>query len=102
MIWYFDDGDLNMVGYNKPDSKFIKGRPSISVKGYDLDALNETIKTLNENLNLSLYYKQYKKLDSFNSIIYINSQDKNKLFPIWRDLAREHNLPQCMLYKLDL
>jgi hypothetical protein len=103
MIWYLDDGHLNLTGYKKSISNnACVGRPVITAKGWDIDTLTSGIVSINTKLNLSFSIKQHKQKNDKTKIIYFGSDNRNKLFPLWLDLAKEHALPKHMYYKLGI
>lgn len=100
MIWYLDDGYLGTTKSGRLCNGLKKSpRPSIAAKGWKYDELVQTTELLNKRLGLLLYVKQYKHKGGLNKVVYLG-QSRDKLLSTWQSLAKEHNLPECMDYKL--
>ena len=97
-IWYLDDGYL---GYAK-NSREKNHAPSIAAKGWNYDGLSKLIEFINSQFSLSLYVYVSKHRGEQNKNIKFTARDKREVFPVWQDLFREHQIPSCMAYKLEL
>ncbi len=90
-IWYLDDGNNG-------------AEPTICSAGLTLENLKDAIDIINKKFNLSLYVrsKNYKGKDWYLPVknIVINKENREKLWPIWINLAKNLDLPECMRYKL--
>jgi len=98
LIWYLDDGYL---GYPKI-SEERNHAPSIAAKGWNYDDLSKLIEFINLQFSLSLYIYLSKHRGGQNKNIKFTARDKHEVFPVWQNLFREHKIPSCMAYKLDL
>jgi len=103
LVWYFDDGYIGV----RPDGLNTKGHhrrpaPSISAKGWNHEDLCNAAEILNKNLGLHLYIGTHKHRDGINKLVKIPAEDRDVLFPKWQELAKEHGVPECMMYKLNL
>jgi LAGLIDADG DNA endonuclease family len=101
LIWYLDDGHLGRpksgLKYNGSPRRTY---PHITAKGYNTDDLFNACDIINFKLDMNSYLRFHKQRDSFNKIIVFN-KDKDWLFTIWCELAKELSIPQCMHYKLN-
>lgn len=87
LIWYLDDGSS---GINR--DKLGPSNPVISCSLLDKDHLQTTLDSLNSRFDL--------KLSISGDTITFGMWSRNKLLPIWKELAEKYNLPSCMHYKL--
>jgi hypothetical protein len=85
LVWFLDDGNNN---YN-----------SLSICGgsFSKEQLQPTINIINSNLSINTYLTKAKNNPY---LIYIPSQSRDKLIPIWNRLFDELKIPDCMRYKL--
>jgi hypothetical protein len=103
MIWYLDDGYVGCTKDGKRSKNQVsKPYPKITAKGYDYNELNALCENLNTRFNLSLHVTKYKHGGGWNKLVCIDVDDRNKLFPVWRQMAIELGLPSCMYYKLNM
>ena len=103
MIWYLDDGYIGCTKDGKrSETQVSKPYPKITAKGYDYNELNVLCNKLNARFDLSLHVTKYKHRGGWNKLVCIDVEDRNKLFPLWRQMATELRLPSCMYYKLNM
>ena len=103
LIWYLDDGynGIRQDGRDKQNN-LRRPSPSIAAKSYTYEDLCKTTEILNRNLGLHLYVVTSKHCGGINKIVKIPAIDRDMLFPKWQEIAKTHNIPQCMMYKLCL
>ena len=85
LIWYLDDGCYS------------NGKPVISSSLFAKEALQKMADKINSKYNTNLYVtgKKYKQ-------IYFSKQTKEKIFPMFVELADKLKIPQCMYYKFGI
>jgi LAGLIDADG DNA endonuclease family len=86
MIWYLDDGSAG-ISSGRP-------YPSISAPGWKRECLDKFCEKVNPRLGTRLYvWPRQPRPHTENRIIL----DRDRLVPIWRDIARQYYLPVSML-----
>jgi hypothetical protein len=90
-VWYLDDGTIGRGQKALKENR--KPYPSISALGLYRHSLKSAVDIINKNLGLTLVASQ-------SGHVLINKKNREKLFPIWTDLAKKYRLPACMYYKL--
>lgn len=80
LIWYLDDGS------------YCKNKPIIRNCMLSLENLTKITRHINQKYNLEIYAKP--------TYIFFPKISRDKLFPIWRQLAKMMEIPTCMNYKL--
>jgi len=103
LVWYFDDGYIGV----RPDGFDTKGhhkrpQPRIAAKGWNYEDLCRAAEILNKNLGLHLYVLTFKHRDGVGKEVKIPAKDRDYLFQLWQQLAKQHGVPECMMYKLNL
>lgn len=110
MIWYLDDGYLgvpqdglinNARNLNGP-KWHKKPSPHIVAKGYKYNELVEVCNIFNNKFGLHLNVGTSKHRDGINKFINIPASDRTLVLEQWRKLAKQHDLPKSMWYKLNM
>lgn len=87
LVWYLDDG-------------YMESSPYIYSTLFHYEDILKAVEIINRNLNLTLEVGckiNNKGLEL--KTIKFHKRNRDLIFPIWRKLASDHNLPKCMDYK---
>lgn len=100
LIWYLDDGYLGVPKSGLVGKKKLKKKPAISIAFtlFDTTQLQVIVNLLNQKYCLSMWILQNKKCN----FIKVGSNDRKFILSTWRALAKLHQLPKCMYYKLNM
>lgn len=96
LIWYLDDGYYGCPEFDKHQKPY----PSITIKRCDYNDLCVLVNSINRKYGLNLFVAKHKHNGGWNKKIMIKKEDRKKLFPLWADMFKEQNIPDCMSYKL--
>lgn len=89
LVWFLDDGCCSK-----------EKQTTIGSKTFAFNNLTDVCTRINEHLDLHLYVRQEKNGDSHYNRMCIPANDRDRLFPIWRAMIEEENVPDCVSYKV--